>query len=160
MNAHDITTSQKEILKLYTKLIRSSNIVTEKMHRHLTERKLTLSQFGVLEALYSLGPMSQKTIGEKILKSSGNITLVIDNLEKRELVRRERDVCDRRCFTIQLTDEGFDLIRTIFPKHARTAERVFSVLNPDEQQTLAGLLKKLGTAGSNDNLGNDSQNDQ
>ena len=51
---------------------------------------LTISQFGVLEALYHKGPLCQRDIAAKILKSTGNITMVIDNLEKRELVRRER----------------------------------------------------------------------
>ncbi len=44
---------------------------------------LTESQFGVLDSLFHLGPMKQKEIGKKILKSGGNITMVINNLEKR-----------------------------------------------------------------------------
>jgi MarR family 2-MHQ and catechol resistance regulon transcriptional repressor len=40
--------------------------------------------------------MCQSDIGSKLLKSSGNITLVVDNLEKRSLVRRQRDDNDRR----------------------------------------------------------------
>jgi MarR family 2-MHQ and catechol resistance regulon transcriptional repressor len=52
------------------------------VHRVLAEPKLTISQFGVLEALYHKGPLCQRDIASKILKSTGNITLVIVNLEK------------------------------------------------------------------------------
>lgn len=50
----------------------------------------------MLEALYHKGPLCKRDIAAKILKSTGNITLLIDNLEKNGLVRRERDNEDRR----------------------------------------------------------------
>jgi MarR family 2-MHQ and catechol resistance regulon transcriptional repressor len=76
--------SQKETraLKTYVKLMRAAESVTARTHRHLASTGLTVSQFAVLEALYQLGPLSQREIGQKILRSSGNITMVIDNLEK------------------------------------------------------------------------------
>lgn len=136
--------NEKLALNLYTRLMRSTNTVTDKMHSHLQAYQLTISQFGVLEAIYHLGPLCQKDLGKKILKTSGNITLVIDNLEKRNLVIREKDPEDRRRFTIQLTPEGLDLIETIFPEHSKIAVSVFSVLEPEEQKSLGQLLKKLG----------------
>lgn len=134
---------EENALKLYTQLMRAANSVTEQMHRHLARAKLSISQFGVLEALLHLGPLCQKEIGTKILKTSGNITLVIDNLEKRGLVRREKNPHDRRKSRISLTPEGRDLIQTIFPVHSRIAGKVFSSLDPVEQTTLGNLLKKL-----------------
>ena len=58
--------------------------------RNLAEHDITMSQFGVLEALLHLGPLSQGDICHKLLLSGSNITTVIDNLEKRALVRRDR----------------------------------------------------------------------
>jgi MarR family 2-MHQ and catechol resistance regulon transcriptional repressor len=150
MNHTAMTDTEREVLKLYATLMRASSSVTDRMHRHLSDHKLTLSQFGVLEALYHLGPLSQKTIGEKILKTSGNITMVIDNLEKRDLVKRERRTCDRRCFNVGLTPAGLRMIERILPVHGETASRVFSVLSSDEQHTLGALLKKIGKATDND----------
>lgn len=137
---------QRLILKTYTHLMRAANSITARMHGHLADRALTVSQFGVLEALYHLGPLCQRDIGRKILKTSGNMTTVIDNLEKRNLVIRERDPRDRRYFSVTLTREGFDLIDAIFPGHAVIAQDVFSVLNRSELETLGTLLKKLGKA--------------
>jgi MarR family 2-MHQ and catechol resistance regulon transcriptional repressor len=105
---------------------------------------LTISQFGVLEALYHLGPQAQNILGEKILKSNSNMTTVIDNLEKRNLVRRNRAEDDRRKIIVHLTDEGRDLIQKIFPEHVRAIQAQFAVLTNQEKLVLSELLRKLG----------------
>jgi MarR family 2-MHQ and catechol resistance regulon transcriptional repressor len=131
-------------LRTYVKLMRATDSITARIQKHLSSVRLTLSQFAVLEALYHLGPLYQTEIGQKLLRSSGNITMVIDNLEKRSYVRRERQKEDRRFMMVQLTDEGFELIRKVFPSHAAVITREMSVLGEREQETLAQLCKKLG----------------
>ena len=144
----DTNPARQQALKTYVKLMRATSSVTEKMHRHLRNQGLTNSQFGVLEALLHLGPLCQREIAEKILKSGGNMTLVVDNLAKRGLVERVQDQQDRRFVKIHLTDQGKDLISRVFPLHAVIAEKVFAVLSDDEQEKLGRLLKKLGRSGS------------
>ena len=137
--------SQVLALKTYVKLMRATGVVTERMHKHLRPEKLTLSQFGVLEALLHLGPLCQHEIGDKILKTGGNMTMVIDNLEKRGLVVRNSDPQDRRYKRVSLTSKGRHLIQKVFPRHAEITSRVFAALTTLEQQQLGALLKKLGT---------------
>jgi len=131
-------------LSTYVKLMRAAESLTARVHRDLAGMQLTISQFGALEALYHLGPMSQVGIGKKILKTSGNMTLVIDNLEKRGLVRRTRSSEDRRYFTVYLTESGEELMREFFPGHARKITAEMKVLTPAEQQQLGRLCKKVG----------------
>jgi MarR family 2-MHQ and catechol resistance regulon transcriptional repressor len=126
--------------------MRAAESVTARTHRHLSGTGLTISQFAVLEALYQLGPLSQREIGHKILRSSGNITMVIDNLEKNGLVRRERNKADRRFFIIHLTAKGYNLINSIFPPHAAVIAKYLGVLTAAEQDALGRLCKKLGLA--------------
>ena len=140
----NITTDQRDALRLYVKLMRATGTVTVRLHRHLNDDRLTPSQFGVLEALYHLGPMCQQELGRKILKTGGNMTMVIDNLEKRGLVVRKRSVDDRRYLLIELTPVGQQLIARVFQRHARIARKVFAVLDPPEIEQLGNLLKKLG----------------
>ena len=137
-------TGDSRALKTYVKLMRAAESITARVHKHLSSAGLTVSQFGVLEAIYHLGPLSQKDLGRKILRSSGNITMVIDNLEKRRLVRRERDTSDRRIFIVHLTGEGQKLIRKIFPSHAALITDELSVLNRNDQIILGNLCKKVG----------------
>ena len=131
-------------LSAYVKLMRAAESLTARIHRNLAEVDLSISQFGTLEALYHLGPMPQVEIGKKLLKSSGNMTLVIDNLEKRGLVRRERSEEDRRYFTVHLTEAGKKLISEFFPAHAERIAAEMSVLTPYEQEQLGWFCKKLG----------------
>lgn len=134
-------------LTTYTKLMRAAESVTGRVHRVLSVPKLTISQFGVLEALYHKGPLCQKDIAAKILKSTGNITLVIDNLEKQGLVRRERDMEDRRYLTIHLTETGAALIAKVFADVEASIVTEMASLTESEQEVLGNLCKKLGLKG-------------
>ncbi len=138
--------TQEQVLALDTfiKLVRATETVSNCIHRHLAETGLTVSQFGVLEVLLHLGPLYQRDLAEKLLKSGGNMTLVIDNLEKRELVKREREVDDRRCIKVCLTQKGHQLISRIFPSHVAAVVNEIGILTPDEQEELGRLCRKLG----------------
>ncbi|MCB0210722.1 MAG: MarR family transcriptional regulator [Anaerolineae bacterium] len=137
-------TTEQTALDLYIKLSRASDALSSRINQHLKEVNLTISQFGVLEALYHLGSLHQNQLAEKILKSGGNMTMVIDNLVKRNLVCRERDETDRRFVTVHLTEAGQELIEAIFPRHVQTVVEEVSVLTLDEQIQLAALCRKIG----------------
>lgn len=138
------TSIETTALSTYVKLMRAAESVSSSVHGHLSEAGLTISQFGVLEALFHLGPLSQADLARKILKSTGNITMVIDNLEKRGLVKRERDPEDRRYYAVQLTPEGKKTIGSIFPRHADQIVNGMNALSKAEQERLGELCRKLG----------------
>lgn len=142
------TPAEQAALDVYIKLARAAESVEARINCHLKDYRLTSSQFGVLEALYHLGPLHQHQLAAKILKSSGNLTLVIDNLVQRGLVERERDAADRRYLTIQLTEAGRQLISDIFPRHVGHVVAAIGVLRLEEQHQLAALCRKLGLAQS------------
>lgn len=131
-------------LHAFVKFMRASESVTARTHRHLVNYHLTISQFGVLEALFHLGAMPQKDLGGKLLKSSGNITMVINNLAKRQLVVRQKDPTDRRLCRIRLTEHGRQLIETIFPIHAALVTEEMGYLDDQELEILGRLCRKLG----------------
>ena len=131
-------------LDAYIKLLRGANAVTQRIHAHLRDDGLTVSQFGVLEALYHLGPLAQRDLCRKLLQSGGNMTLVVVNLEKRGLVRRERPAENRRLVMVRLTPAGRRLIKRVFPRHAEIVADEFATLTAAEQKELSRLMKKLG----------------
>jgi len=141
-------TAQSLALKTFIKLQRCANSVVTDVHAHL-QKTLTVSQFGILEALYHLGPMCQKELAVKILKSAGNITTVINNLEKEDLVCREVLPLDKRSYTVSLTEKGRKLIESLFPEHAEIIRRRLSVLSAKEQRQLGELLKRLSLNAKN-----------
>lgn len=145
MGTHYQGTAEETLaLDAYIKLARAAETVNTSINQHLNGAGLTASQFGVLEALYHLGPMQVGQLGEKILKSSGNMTLVVDNLVKRGLVQRERRDDDRRCVDVTLTAAGRKLIAGIWPGHLARVVATFGVLSAEEQAALGALCRKLG----------------
>jgi MarR family 2-MHQ and catechol resistance regulon transcriptional repressor len=138
------TPSEVLALDTYIKLTRAASAVTARLLNSGTLGGLTLSQFGVLEALYHLGPKRQGEICAKLLMSGGNITHVVDNLEDHELVRRARSSDDRRVIVVSLTPAGEELIRRILPAHVAAILGQMNILTDAEQETLGHLCRILG----------------
>jgi MarR family 2-MHQ and catechol resistance regulon transcriptional repressor len=129
----------------FIKLCRATWSVTARVASCLPGN-ITFAQFAVLEALSSLGSMTQKDIAIKILRSSASVTSVVDNLERRGLVRRRRSREDRRLVRVNLTDEGRSLMKEVLPVYMGKVKEEFSALSLAEQVQLGELCKKLGLA--------------
>jgi MarR family 2-MHQ and catechol resistance regulon transcriptional repressor len=145
MSTHYVGTPEERLaLDTWIKLTRAVDSFGARLAAADTCGDLTISQFGVLEALHHLGPLRQGEISAKLLRSGGNTTLVVDNLERRGLVRRIREAHDRRAVTVMLTEDGEALIAELFPQHVQAIVEEMSVLTAEEQETLGRLCRKLG----------------
>ncbi len=131
-------------LSMWVKLARAHDTMSSLADRNIAGFGLTTPQFGALECLGHLGSMTIGTLCKKMLVSGGNMTVVIDNLEREGLVERVRDSRDRRKILVRLTSKGKDLFNTIFIKHAEHIAEIASVLTAEEQEKLGQLLKNLG----------------
>ena len=99
--------------------------------------------FSVLAVLGEEKPLSQVEMGERLGIDRNTMTLLLDDLEKKELVKRERDPRDRRAHCVTLTDAGREVLvkSTEFAK--RTNDEVFAPLSSEERQQLHSLLSRL-----------------
>ncbi len=131
-------------LNTFIYFTRAANSLEGRLFSQDLLQGLTQSQFGVLEMLYHLGSLCQGELSQKLIRSTGNMTLILDNLEKQKLVERERDEFDRRLVHIHLTPKGKDLIEIVFPKVVEAIESEFSILSFEEQIALGKLCKILG----------------
>jgi len=138
------SSAETRTLDTFIKLTRCTNSLLARLAERKSIGELTYSQFAVLEALYHIGPMSAGEVSQKILKSGGNLTLVIDNLERDGLVRRERDGKDRRVIHVHLTEAGKRKVEAVLPGHVAALVDEFKVLSAGEQRTLGELCRKLG----------------
>jgi MarR family 2-MHQ and catechol resistance regulon transcriptional repressor len=138
--------SQDEVraLSALINLMRAAESLSTSLQLELAGKPLTPSQFAILETLLHLGPVCQGELAEKLLRSCGSMTSVVDGLEKRGLVDRRRDGSDKRFVTVSLTGRGTKLIQGIFPAHAKTVARQFGALTAPEQDELRRLCRKLG----------------
>jgi MarR family 2-MHQ and catechol resistance regulon transcriptional repressor len=141
------TDAEIRALDTYIKLTRAANTMMDRTNAHLSDYHLSVSQFGVLEALYHLGTLAQIELSRKLLLSTGNITTVLQHLEQRSLICRERDAKDQRVVRVSLTETGRQLVEAILPSHVATIVADLSILSAEEQETLAALCRKLGLQG-------------
>lgn len=144
---HHGSAQERLALDAYVKLMRAGDSLGERLAPTFSAAGLTAGQFGVLEALYHLGPMRLCDVAAKVLRSGGNITLIARNLERHGWVRRRRETADRRAFRLELTPAGRTLIRQTFARHAARLAAEMAVLSPAEQADLGRLCRKLGLAG-------------
>ncbi len=142
------TAAEERALNTFVKLMRATDSVRSRLEPHLRREGVTPTQFGVLEALLHLGPMNQRALGAKLLVSKGNVTKVVDNLEKRQFVQRQAAPADRRQSIVSLTRAGRRAIAAIFPRQVQAITREFSPLTAREQELLGRLCKKLGRRNS------------
>ena len=105
---------------------------------------LGLSDFAIMEVLLHKGPLTINQIGEKVLLTSGSMTVAVDRLENKGLVKRIQDPSDRRCCYVHLTKKGRKTIKTAYSKHEENLEKIASVLSDEERTELVRLLKKIG----------------
>lgn len=132
-------------LSMWVKLARAFSTFNKVTAEQIWTFGLTQPQFGALETLGHLGPMTIGELCRKQLVSGGNMTVVVNNLVDMGLVTRSTSKEDRRAYIVKLTPKGRRLFQKIFVTHAEFVAKAAGVLTEDEQRELSMLLKKLGT---------------
>ena len=124
-------------------IMRASNLLIDDLKKTLKNYPINVTEFSVMEFLYSKGEKSIQEIRDRILLASGSATYVVDNLERKEYVRRIVNQNDRRVTYIKLTEAGKDLINDIFPTHKKNTKKIFNDLTNEELIILKEILKKI-----------------
>lgn len=145
MPTHYTGTAEETLaLNTFIRLNRCAESLNHNLEAVMKQGNLSGSQFGVLEVLLHIGPLAQGEISKRLLKSSANLTQVLDNLEERGLITRTRPATDRRKLIIDLTPAGRELIMERMPVQVQAIVQALSALTPEEQATLGTLCRKLG----------------
>ncbi|MBP1079765.1 MULTISPECIES: MarR family winged helix-turn-helix transcriptional regulator [Bacillus] len=142
-----LTFTDQEIEKsmaLYKVFAKAFKSVSEHSIRDSKEHGFNPTEFAVLELLYTRGPQKLQQIGSRLLLVSGNVTYVIDKLERNGFIVREQDQKDKRSVYANLTEKGRTYLDEIYPIHSLRIARAFSGLTQEEQEQLIILLKKAG----------------
>ena len=124
-------------------IMRASNLLVDDLKRTLKNYPINVTEFAVMEFLYSKGEKSIQEIRDRILLASGSATYVVDNLEKKGYVIRKISQKDKRVTYIGLTEIGMKLIDDIFPTHKKNTKKIFEKINDKELVILKEILKKI-----------------
>jgi MarR family 2-MHQ and catechol resistance regulon transcriptional repressor len=143
--AKEITYKPKTSLALKTlfNLGMANNEVTERTNEYIKTTGLNPTQFAIINILGHKGSLKISEIYSQMLIKSGNKTMILDSLEKKNLVKRVYSKNDRREIIIELTNNGQKFFEQNNKAYANFVEKTFSVLTQTEQKELLSLLGKI-----------------
>ena len=119
--------------------------MTRKLQEQLEPFGLTPFHWVVLCCLWMEDGLPTSSIGEKLQQVGGTLTGVLDRMEERGLVRRERDLEDRRIWRIWLTQEGRQLETVLPPIALEVREQALEGLTPPNRELFSQLVDQAIT---------------
>ncbi len=134
-------------VEMWDRLTKAYEGIKKSFIKQISAFDLTAPQFGVLKVLFENGSLPLKKISEKLSVTGANITCVVDNLEKDNLVERVHSKRDRRIILAELTEDGKNKYLEILPKYESSILKLTQNLSEDEKKDLSHLLNKLNKNG-------------
>lgn len=135
--------SWREILAPYSISYRVKilgQLLGRKFQEQLEPLGLTPFHWVVLCCLWEEDGLATCSIGERLQQVGGTLTGVLDRMEERELIRRERDSRDRRIWRIWLTEAGKQLEHVLLPIAMELREQAMRGISHDERERFSQLL--------------------
>ena len=141
----------KESLRTWLRLLSCETVIEQQLRTLLRQNfSVTLPQFDVLSELERAGdPLTMSQLSKELMVSNGNVTGVIDRLEKTGFVKRVRAEHDRRIQFIELTAKGRKEFNRMASRHERWVAELLSGLSMTEMNRLQDLLLKARESVSN-----------
>lgn len=134
---------RRRALDAYTRLQRAAALSAAQVEAAVAPFGLTASQFGVLDTIATRGAVHQQELAEALGRSKAQMTAIIDALETRALVRRERHAVDRRFITVHLTADGRALLARATPERTDAIVALMGTLTGEQRSRLARLCRRM-----------------
>ncbi len=134
---------RRRALDAYGRLQRAAGLAAARVEAAVHPHGLSASQFGVLDTIATRGAVHQQELAEALGRSKAQMTAIIDALESRALVRRERHATDRRFITVHLTEAGTRLLEDATPARTAAIVDLMSDLTGEQRARLARLCRRL-----------------
>lgn len=124
-------------------LRRAHQISAAVFEAHCAALGLTQAQYGTLSVLANAPGLDQTRLARALAFDKVTVLRVIRGLSERGLVRRTTPEQNRRQLSLELTDEGWALLRSAQPLAAAAHRQLTGTLDTNETKQLVGLLQKL-----------------
>lgn len=135
--------AQAACVSLLRDLVRAYHLFENYSATHVRSLGLTPAQFDVISSLGNTPGLPLSHLAEVTLITKGTLTGIIDRLEKKNLVRREVSLVDRRSFIATLTPAGIAVFHQTFPVHIAYLQQRFNRLGASDVARVQRSLKKL-----------------
>lgn len=129
-------------LAIWRSLTQGFGLLLDAAEKCTLEYGLTLPQFQVLEILFRLEPVSQSQLVDTLSSSAGNVSQIVSNLQRKELIQRARHPEDGRCRMVTLTEQGRSIFLTAFPPFLEAIGELTD-LSQEDLRALHSLAEKI-----------------
>jgi DNA-binding MarR family transcriptional regulator len=120
---------------------RAEAILDRRVGAVLAEHDLLPGEFDLLATLRRSGSPHRLAVGQMLAATM--VTNRLNRLVAKGYVTRETDPANRRSVLVTLTDHGLTVVDAALARHVENERELLSTLSSDEEQQLAGLLRKL-----------------
>lgn len=126
-------------------LLRSADLAKHRFSGIFESAGITFQQYNVLRILRRSGPrgLPTLTVGQRMIERTPGVTRIIDRLEAKGLVVRERSSEDRRRVWCRISTVGLELLERLEEPVRRTDTAIFDGISRDELDRLVGTLERL-----------------
>jgi len=130
-------------------IIRTADVLMAQIADVLRPYGLSATQYNVLRILRGAGAagVTCKDVASRMLTRDPDITRLMDRLERRGLLTRDRAKEDRRFVTTRLTPAGLDMVNELDGPVEQSHRELMKHMTPDELRTLVGLLEEVRASG-------------
>jgi len=123
-------------------LVRTAQVLGDAFERLFKPFNLSMTQYNVLRILRGAGePLPCGQIGDRMVTRDPDITRLLDRLEKRGLITRERTATDRRVVLASITPEGLKLLKQLDQPVITLHQKQLGHLGKDRLKALIDLLE-------------------
>ena len=137
---------QITVMESIRRLKRLDVLLMRQLNRVYQEHHLTQSEFDVLAALRRAGipyTLSPTELFASMMVTSGTMTNRLQQLEKKQLIKRLENPDDKRSLLVQLTTKGIAVIDKVVPAHIELENQLLSAMSKEELMIINTLLKKI-----------------
>jgi DNA-binding MarR family transcriptional regulator len=131
--------------QIFVALLKASDSLASEADQLMKANGLTSTQYNVLRILRGAGPegLPCNTIAERMISRDPDMTRLLDRMEKRELISRERQKEDRRVVKVRITDEGLKLLKKMDAPIRELHKSQFAHMSSARLKTLMDLLTEV-----------------
>lgn len=131
-------------------LQRTADALAQEAEQLLKANGLTGAQYNVLRILRGARPvgLACSGIGEKMISHDPDVTRLLDRMEKRSLITRQRQTSDRRVVKARITSQGLELLKRLDQPIRELHKRQFRQVTPRRLKALAEVLEEVRNRGT------------
>jgi DNA-binding MarR family transcriptional regulator len=131
--------------RLFVALIKAADTLALQAEQLLKAAGLSSTQYNVLRILRGAGPqgLACRAIGERMISHDPDITRLLDRMEKRGLITRERQTDDRRVVKTRITAPGLAALKTLDTPVREMHKKQFQHIPASRMKKLSDLLREL-----------------